>query len=91
MEWWLTRTVRWQGFVSQKGMGQIDNSAANTQAAVDAGNWEQATNLWSATELVVMSVAHNVNFYNVLAEEDIYRKFSPHSRDLSFMTPEIRQ
>lgn len=92
IEWWLTKTLHWQGFVSQKGMGDIDNAAANVQAAVDAGNWQQATILWSVTESVVMNVAHNVNFYNVLATEDIYRnKFSPHSRDLSFMAPEIRQ
>ncbi|KAK3865399.1 hypothetical protein Pcinc_028986 [Petrolisthes cinctipes] len=78
------------GFVSKKGLGQIDNAAANTQAAVDAGNWEQATNFWSITEVVVMNVAHNVNFYNVLTEEDIYRnKFSPHTKDLSYMAPEI--
>lgn len=73
-------------------MAEIDNAAANTQAAVDAGNWNQATILWGITESVVMNVAHNVNFYNVLAKDDIYRKkFSPHSRDLSFMAPEIRQ
>lgn len=86
------RTLYWQGFVSQKGMGEIDNAAANVQAAVDAGQWQQATVLWSITESVVINVANNVNFYNVLAEDDIYRnKFSPHSRDLSFMAPEIRQ
>lgn len=81
-----------QGFVNQKGQQAIDNAAADTQAAVDAGQWVQATNEWSYTELVVMINANNVNFYNVLAEDDIYRsQKETNSADLSFMKPEIRQ
>lgn len=43
-------------------------SANLTQEALDAGNYELATSLWSATEYVIMSVAHNVDFYNILKE-----------------------
>lgn len=81
-----------QGFVNQNGQEAIDYAAANTQAAVDAGDWELATDRWSITEVVVMTYAHNVNFYNVLATEDIYRKKKETSaKDLSFMSPNIRQ
>ncbi|XP_050689000.1 retinoid-inducible serine carboxypeptidase-like isoform X2 [Eriocheir sinensis] len=80
------------GFVNQKGLQAVDNAAANTQAAVDAGLWEEATNRWSLTELVVTVYANNVNFYNVLAKDDIYRaKKESNSPDLSFMSPDIRR
>lgn len=81
-----------QGFVTQDGQQAVDAAAASTQAAVDAGDWETATNRWSLTEVVVMNRAHNVNFYNVLATDDVYRKKKETSaKDLSFMSPNIRQ
>lgn len=59
---------------------------------MDAGLWVDATNKWSYTELIVMINANNVNFYNVFAEEDIYRaKKETNSADLSFMSPAVRQ
>ncbi|KAK7026483.1 Retinoid-inducible serine carboxypeptidase [Halocaridina rubra] len=79
------------GFVNSKGLNTIDAAAARTQAEVDAGNWEQATNEWGNTEVVIMLVAHNPNFYNVLATEDIYKNtLKNRSRDLSYMTPQVR-
>ncbi|XP_071548352.1 retinoid-inducible serine carboxypeptidase-like isoform X1 [Panulirus ornatus] len=80
------------GFVNRKGLQTIDAAATKAQDAVDAGRWEDATEEWSNTEVVVMNVAHNVNFYNVLAKEDIYMmKTKPHTRDLSYMKPAIRR
>ncbi|XP_064113735.1 retinoid-inducible serine carboxypeptidase-like [Macrobrachium nipponense] len=80
------------GFVNRKGMETIDAAAAQAQLEVDQGNWEAATTEWGNTEFVVMDVAHDVNFYNVLAEEDIYflKNRRPHSRDLSYMSPQVR-
>lgn len=43
-------------------------SARRTQEALDAGNFEQATSLWSQTEYVIMIVAHDIDFYNILKE-----------------------
>lgn len=42
--------------------------AIATQKAVEAGEYESATSLWSLTEYVVMSEAHNIDFYNILKE-----------------------
>nr|XP_045607589.1 retinoid-inducible serine carboxypeptidase-like [Procambarus clarkii] len=81
------------GFVNRAGQAEIDASAALAQAAVDSEKWVQATDQWGATESVVDVVAHGVNFYNVLAVEDIYKTQSHSSdhNDLSFMTPAIRR
>ncbi|XP_068228329.1 retinoid-inducible serine carboxypeptidase-like [Palaemon carinicauda] len=81
------------GFVNRKGLAAIDAAAAKTQHEVDLGNWEAATTEWGNTEFVVMDVAHDVNFYNVHAEEDIYMAKTnkkPHSIDLSYMSPQVR-
>ena len=81
-----------QGIVNQKGLQAIDSAAAETQAAVDAGRWTEATNKWSYTEMVVMMYGNNVNFYNVLAENDIYKlKKDGNKTNLSFMSPAVRQ
>ncbi|XP_047482446.1 retinoid-inducible serine carboxypeptidase-like [Penaeus chinensis] len=80
------------GFVNIEGLQKVDAAALKTQEAVDAGRWSDATDEWSNTELVVMDVAHNVNFYNVLAEDDIYRdNTKPHSLGLSFMPEKLRR
>ncbi|CAL4060821.1 unnamed protein product, partial [Meganyctiphanes norvegica] len=81
------------GFVNEEGRGAIDAAAATTQGYVDNGQWGLATNAWSYTEGVVMQKTDGVNFYNVLTEEDVYRKngLKPHSRDLSYMRPEVRE
>ncbi|XP_063886693.1 retinoid-inducible serine carboxypeptidase-like [Scylla paramamosain] len=80
------------GFVNQKGLEAIDSAAAEAQAAVDAGHWFEATNKWSSAELVVMIYGNNVNFYNVLAENDIYRlKEENNATDLSFMSSHVRR
>lgn len=52
--------------VDSKGLEAINNSAQQTKAAVDQGNWLLATSLWSQTESVVEVVTDGVNFYNIL-------------------------
>lgn len=81
------------GFVNQEGRDAIDAAAATTQSYVDNEQWVMATNAWSYTEGVVMQKTDGVNFYNVLTKEDVYRKngFKPHSQDLSYMSPEVRE
>ncbi|KAG7165380.1 Retinoid-inducible serine carboxypeptidase-like 1 [Homarus americanus] len=82
------------GWVNREGLNKVDAAAAKAQTAVDEERWTDATNEWSASEGVVSSVAHNVNFYNVLAKEDIYLMKPQHSHrrhDLSFMSPAVRK
>lgn len=55
-----------KGAVDQEGYEQIMASARRTQEAFDAGQFAQATSLWGQTEYVIMQVAHNVDFYNIL-------------------------
>ena len=61
-----------QGFVNSFGQAAIDAAAATTQSLVDQERWCEATIAWSNTETVVERETNGVNFYNVLAEENIY-------------------
>ena len=91
----LLQVTHSQGLVDAAGQAAIDASAAETQAAVDAGNWQLATDLWSQTETVVFVQTNGVNFYNVLTKEDVYYRSTERSlkydRDLSNMRPSIRK
>ncbi|MPC52887.1 Retinoid-inducible serine carboxypeptidase [Portunus trituberculatus] len=78
------------GIVNRNGLEAIDSAAAEAQAAVDAGRWIEATNKWSYAEYVVMEYGNNVNFYNVLAKNDIYRlKKDTNATELSFMSSHL--
>lgn len=54
------------GFVDTKGYNTIDSYAKQTEAALDAGNYELATDLWGSTEMVILDVTGGIDFYNVL-------------------------
>ena len=79
--------------MNREAEAHINAAAADTQAAVDAGNWDEATNLWGTTESQVLVWTNGVNFYNVLAKEDIYKTSlsKHHDIDLTYMKPEIRK
>lgn len=47
-------------------MNNITAVAAKCQAALDAGDYELATQLWSQAEAVCDHVTGGVNFYNIL-------------------------
>jgi hypothetical protein len=55
-----------QGFVDTKGYRSIDSYAQRTKAALDAGNYELATDLWGTTETIILIVTGGIDFYNVL-------------------------
>jgi hypothetical protein len=55
-----------QGFVDTEGYRTIDSYAQQTKAALDAGNYELATDLWGRTEMIILSVTGGIDFYNVL-------------------------
>ncbi|KAF2898895.1 hypothetical protein ILUMI_07278 [Ignelater luminosus] len=56
------------GAVDQEGYDAIDKGAQRTKAALDAGQFEEATNQWLLTEYIIMDVAKNVDFYNILTK-----------------------
>jgi len=52
--------------VDDQGLDAIQRSATACQRAVNEGRWEDATSLWSTTEVVVLARTHYVDFYNIL-------------------------
>jgi len=54
------------GFVDTAGYNTINSYAQQTKAALDAGNYEMATDLWGSTEMVILRVTGGIDFYNVL-------------------------
>jgi len=55
--------------IDDEGYAAINKAALATKKAVENGEWERATNLWSFTEQVIMKNADNVDFYNILKKE----------------------
>ncbi|XP_021913833.1 retinoid-inducible serine carboxypeptidase-like isoform X2 [Zootermopsis nevadensis] len=54
------------GFVDTEGYNIIDSYAQQTKAAIDAGKYELATDLWGRTEMIILQVTGGIDFYNVL-------------------------
>lgn len=54
------------GAIDQEGYDEVDKGAQRTKAALDAGEFELATSEWGRTEYIIMDVAKDVDFYNIL-------------------------
>ncbi|XP_046739172.1 retinoid-inducible serine carboxypeptidase-like [Diprion similis] len=54
------------GMVDTIGYEKIKAAAKKTQDAVDDGRWSDATSEWGITEYVIINVANNIDFYNIL-------------------------
>jgi len=54
------------GMVNRNGLAAIQSAASATRAAVDAGQWAEATQAWGQAENQVMQESASVSFYNVL-------------------------
>ncbi len=52
--------------VDEAGLAAINKYANKTNAAAEAGNWTESTDLWSATENVVEQSTFYANFYNIM-------------------------
>lgn len=52
------------------GLKEVTQAAKAVQQAVQQGQYEQATQLWSVTENVVEQNTNGVNFYNILTQQD---------------------
>ncbi|XP_072882620.1 retinoid-inducible serine carboxypeptidase isoform X3 [Hemitrygon akajei] len=50
------------------GLDEVSAAAAEVQAALEAGHYQQATELWAQTEDVIERCTAGVNFYNILKE-----------------------
>lgn len=70
----VVKLISQQGAIDQEGYEKVNAAALKTKEALDNGEYSQATTEWSKTEYVVMDVAHNVDFYNVLKEIPSYSK-----------------
>lgn len=66
-----------QGFVDTEGYETIDSYAQQTKAALDAGNYELATDLWGSTEMIILRVTGGIDFYNVLYPINVNAKSQP--------------
>lgn len=49
-----------------EGLFKVNEAAALVQNAINNGDWERATQLWTLTEVAVASYTDNVDFYNIL-------------------------
>ncbi|KAF2898896.1 hypothetical protein ILUMI_07279 [Ignelater luminosus] len=63
--WWAPFLYN-VGAVDQEGHDIVNVGAQRTKAAIDAGRFEEATDEWGRTEYLIMDVAKNVDFYNIL-------------------------
>ncbi|XP_062874789.1 retinoid-inducible serine carboxypeptidase [Trichomycterus rosablanca] len=52
------------------GLKEVMQSAKEVQKAVEQGEYESATQLWSVTENVIEQNTNGVNFYNILTRDD---------------------
>nr|XP_002130982.1 retinoid-inducible serine carboxypeptidase [Ciona intestinalis] len=77
------------GLLDDAGLTAVNNAAAATQSAVDAGNWVRATNLWSLTESVIMQRTDNVDFYNILSPHHATTSRSQQRNVSTLVDPEL--
>ncbi|XP_059473320.1 retinoid-inducible serine carboxypeptidase-like [Neocloeon triangulifer] len=54
------------GIIDTRGHDFINNFAAGCRDLVNNGQWTEATQCWSDTEIYVLIYGHNVDFYNIL-------------------------
>ncbi|XP_059804125.1 retinoid-inducible serine carboxypeptidase isoform X2 [Hypanus sabinus] len=54
--------------LDDRGLDEVGAAAAEVQAAIEAGHYQQATELWAQTEDVIERCTAGVNFYNILKE-----------------------
>ncbi|KAJ4445349.1 hypothetical protein ANN_07154 [Periplaneta americana] len=63
------------GMVDTEGHDYIDSYAQQTKAALDNGQYEQATDLWGATENAIFVATDGIDFYNILTKVGGSRRF----------------
>ncbi|KAJ3666368.1 hypothetical protein Zmor_001812 [Zophobas morio] len=72
------------GAVDQNGYEQIQESAEATKAAFDEGDYSKSTDLWVSTEMLILSLTDNIDFYNILTKVgDVWGR---KSKSINFVT-----
>ncbi|XP_043571176.1 retinoid-inducible serine carboxypeptidase [Chiloscyllium plagiosum] len=54
--------------LDDQGLAEVNSYTARVQAAIEAGDYQKATELWSVTEGVVEKNTDGVNFYNIMTK-----------------------
>jgi len=77
------------GMVDTNGFKEIQAAALATKKAVDENRWADATSAWGRAETVVMQVAAQVDFYNILTPVKADRalrqeRINPSSKEFMF-------
>ncbi|XP_048466783.1 retinoid-inducible serine carboxypeptidase [Rhincodon typus] len=55
--------------LDDQGLAEVNSYAERVQAAIEAGDFQHATELWSVTERVVEQNTDGVNFYNIMTKQ----------------------
>ncbi|XP_078064068.1 retinoid-inducible serine carboxypeptidase, partial [Mustelus asterias] len=55
--------------LDDQGLAEVNSYAEKVQAAIETGNYQQATELWAVTEQVVEKNTNGVNFYNIMTKQ----------------------
>ena len=54
-----------QSLVDSEGLAAVQAAAEEARRAAQSGDWENATEHWAYTEVVVIERTHGVDFYNI--------------------------
>ncbi|XP_053309002.1 retinoid-inducible serine carboxypeptidase [Spea bombifrons] len=60
--------------LDEQGLKRVQESANDVQNAINKGQYELATDLWSKAENVIEENTDNVNFYNILTKDSLMAK-----------------
>lgn len=55
--------------LDDNGLEEVNKAAKEVQQALDQGQYEKATEMWSITENVIERNTNGVNFYNILTQD----------------------
>ncbi|KAI7803530.1 retinoid-inducible serine carboxypeptidase [Triplophysa rosa] len=56
-------------FLDDNGLAEVNKAAKGVQQALEQGQYQKATEMWSITENVVEQNTNGVNFYNILTQD----------------------
>ncbi|XP_051572212.1 retinoid-inducible serine carboxypeptidase-like isoform X2 [Myxocyprinus asiaticus] len=62
--------------LDDNGLEEVNKAAKGVQQALDQGQYQKATEMWSITENVVEQNTNGVNFYNILTQDSDEMKSS---------------
>ncbi|XP_051995413.1 LOW QUALITY PROTEIN: retinoid-inducible serine carboxypeptidase [Xyrauchen texanus] len=72
--------------LDDNGLEEVNKAANGVQQALDQGQYQKATEMWSITENVVERNTNGVNFYNILTQESDEMKRSSNETTDGFLS-----